>query len=231
MHDMNPNRALARFLWIAVILLALIGLAVATRRTIVLLKPGTLSSAKNPAVQLDAHFADHVTLTLAHILPAMLFMVLGPLQFVRGLHAKYPQIHRWSGRIFLTASAVVGVTGLTMAFGKTIGGMDEKAAITLFGTFFLIALAKALRHALRKEFAQHREWMIRGYAIGLAVATIRPIMATFFAAALLRGYAPEPKEFFGTAFWIGFTLQMIAAEIWINYTRPAASASMVSVAS
>jgi uncharacterized membrane protein len=223
---MNPNRALVRFLWTAVIFLAFIGLAVATRRTIVLLKPGTMSSAKNPAVQLDAHFANHATLTLAHILPAMLFMVLGPLQFVRGLRAKYPQVHRWSGRIFLTASAVVGVTGLTMAFGKTIGGIDEKAAITLFGTFFLIALAKALWHALRREFAQHREWMIRGYAIGLAVATIRPIMATFFAAALLQGHAPEPKEFFGTAFWIGFTLQTIAAEIWINYARSTAAAHL-----
>ena len=175
---------------------------------------------------IPAHFANHATLTLAHVLPAMLFMVLGPLQFVRGLRAKYPQVHRWSGRIFLTASTVVGVTGLTMAFGKTIGRVDEKAAITLFGTFFLIALAKALWHALRREFAQHREWMIRGYAIGLAVATIRPIMGTFFAAALLRGHAPEPKEFFGTAFWIGFTLQTIAAEIWINYTRPTAAAQL-----
>jgi hypothetical protein len=68
--------------------------------------------------------------------------------------------------------------------------------------------------------------MIRGYAIGLAVATIRPIMGSFFAAALLRGHRPEPKEFFGAAFWIGFTLQMIAAEIWINYTRPTAAAPM-----
>src|SRR5437899_5304234 len=86
-------------------------------------------------------------------------------------------------------------------------------------------------HALRREFAQHREWMIRGYAIGLAVATIRPIMATFFAAALLRGYTPEPKEFFGTAFWIGFTLQMIAAEMWINHTRPTAAAQMAMLSS
>lgn len=179
---MNPNRTLVRLLWTAVVLLAFIGLAVAARRTIVLLRPGTLSAAKNPVVQLDAHFANHATLTLAHILPAMLFMVLGPLQFARRLRSKYPQFHRCSGRIFLTASAVVGVSGLTMAFGKTIGGVDEKAAITLFGTFFLIALAKALWHALRREFVQHREWMIRGYAIGLAVATIRPIMGTFFAA-------------------------------------------------
>ena len=230
---MNPNRTLVRFLWIAVVLLAFIGLAVATRRTAVLLKPGTLNTAKNPAAQMDAHFAAHRTVTLAHVLPAMLFMVLGPLQFVRSLRSKYPQIHRWSGRIFLTASAVVGITGLTMAFGKTVGGLDEKAAITLFGTFFLIALAKALRHALRRDFARHREWMIRGYAIGLAVATIRPIMATFFAAALMHGDAPEPKEFFGTAFWIGFTLQVIAAEIWVNYTRsstPVSSGPVSSVA-
>jgi len=226
---MNPNRTLVRFLWIAVILLAFIGLVVATRRTTVLLKPGGLNPATNPAAQLDAHFADHRTLTLAHVLPAILFMVLGPLQFVPSLRSKYPQIHRWSGRIFLTASAVVGITGLTMAFRKTIGGIDEKAAITLFGTFFLIALAKALWHALRRDFAQHREWMIRGYAIGLAVATIRPIMAMFFAAALMRGHAPEPKEFFGTAFWIGFTLQMIAAEIWVNYTRSPASSPVSSI--
>jgi len=227
---MGSNRVLVRFVWVAVIFLALIGIAVATRRTVVLLKPGGLSARNNPAAALDSAFADRRTLTLLHILPAMLFMVLGPLQFVRSLRAKYPYMHRWSGRVFLTASAIVGVTGLTLAFGKTIGGVDEKAAIVLFGSFFLIALAKGLWHALRREFAQHREWMLRGYAIGLAVATIRPIMATFFAVAVLRGHRPEPREFFGTAFWIGFTLQTIAAEIWINYTRPRAAAQIVGAA-
>ena len=218
-----------RFLWIAVIFLAFIGLAVAARRTIVLLRPNeTAARSKNPAANLDGHFASERVLVLAHVLPAMLFMVLGPLQFVRKLRSKHPKFHRWSGRIFLASSLVVGITGLRMALGDTIGGLDEKAAILLFGTFFLIALAKALWHALRREFAQHREWMIRGYAIGLAVATIRPIMATFFAAALLQGHTPEPKQFFGTAFWVGFTLQMIAAEIWINYTRPAIGYSAVS---
>ena len=216
----RPNRTLTRFLWIGVIFLAFIGLVVAARRTVVLLKPGALSSPRNLAADLDAHFAGERALVLTHILPAMLFMLLGPLQFVRGLRSRYPQIHRWSGRIFLAASAVVGISGLKLAFGKTVGGLDEKAAIVLFGTFFLISLAKALWHALRREFAQHREWMIRGYAIGLAVATIRPIIGTFFAAALMSGHKPQPAEFFGTAFWIGFTLQTIAAEIWINYTRP-----------
>jgi uncharacterized membrane protein len=223
---MQLNRALVRFLWVAVIFLAFIGLAVVARRTIVLLHPGALTTRNNPAAALDTHFADHRALTLAHILPAALFMILGPLQFVRRIRSKHPQFHRWSGRVFLTAGAIVGITGLTMAFGKTIGGIDEKAAIILFGTFFLVALAKGLWHAIHRQFAQHREWMIRGYAIGLAVATIRPIMGTFFAAAILRGHTPEPSQFFGTAFWVGFTLQLIAAELWINYTRPSAAAQL-----
>src|SRR5689334_22976951 len=117
------NRALARFLWVAVLFLAFIGVAVATRRTVVLLQSGALSSPKNPAAYLDAHFASEHALVLTHILPAMLFTILGPLQFVRGLRSRYPQVHRWSGRVFLAASAVVGVSGLKLAFGKTIGGL------------------------------------------------------------------------------------------------------------
>jgi len=31
-----------------------------------------------------------------------------------------------------------------------------------------------------------------------------------------------PYEFFGTAFWIGFVLHLIAAEVWIQWTRPQA---------
>ena len=216
---MNRKGAVVRILWTMVILLALVGIAVALRRTVVLLRPGNPGTPDNPAAALDSHFADHRALTLAHVVPGMLFMVLGPLQFVARLRSTYPHVHRWLGRILLTVSAVVGVTGLSMALRPTIGGVEEKAAILLFGSFFLIALAKALWHALRREFRQHREWMIRGYAIGLAVAAIRPIMGAFFAAARLQGQRPEPKEFFGAAFWIGFTLQAIAAEIWINYSR------------
>jgi uncharacterized membrane protein len=185
------------------------------------LETGAMKSKRNPAADLDTHFAGHSTLTLLHVIPGALFMVLGPLQFIGSLRKRYPEVHRWSGRIFLTASTIIGVTGLTMAAGNTIGGWDEKSAIFLFGSFFLFALGKALWHAMHREFAAHREWMIRGYGIGLAVATIRPIMGIFFATAIARGHTPQPQEFFGTAFWIGFTLQAIVAEIWIRYTRTA----------
>ena len=225
---MKPGRAVGRFLWIAVIFLAFIGVAVGARRAIVLVKPGAMSANKNPAAGLDEHFAREKALTLLHVIPGILFMVLGPLQFVRSLREKHPALHRWNGRIFLTASAVIGVTGLTMALRGTIGGWDEKSAILIFGSFFLFALGKALWHVLHREFAKHREWMIRGYAVGLAVATIRPIMASFFAIAVMHGQTPEPSKFFGTAFWIGFTAQAMAAEIWVRNTRSTTAAVRIA---
>jgi hypothetical protein len=86
----------------------------------------------------------------------------------------------------------------------------------LFGAFFLFALGKAVWHIRRKEVALHREWMIRAFAVGLAVATIRPIIGMFFATSRITGLTP--REFFGTAFWIGFTVQLMAAEAWIQWT-------------
>jgi uncharacterized membrane protein len=224
---MRPNRTIVRSLWTVIIFLALVGLAAGTRRLIVLLWPGDSTSAKNPAAALDAHFADHRALTLIHILPGMLFMILGPLQFIPSLRAKHPRLHRLLGRIFLTASAILGVAGLAMALRPTIGGLDEKAAILSFGTLFLVCLANALRHALRREFSQHREWMIRGFGIGLAVAAVRPVMGVFFASAVAGGHTPDPHAFFGKAFWIGFTLSAIVAELWIRYTRSRAKSEQV----
>ena len=82
---------------------------------------------------------------------------------------------------------MTGVSALVMSFGMpAIGGVNQAAATTLFALLFLFALGKAFRHILRREIASHREWMIRSFSIGLAVATIRPIVASFFGVGVTR---------------------------------------------
>jgi uncharacterized membrane protein len=202
---------MTRAVWIAVILLAIIGIVTATHRAGALL---TRESADPKSPIPEGGFFAHRLLTLVHVIPGLLFMILGPLQFVRGLRSRRPRLHRWCGRVFVAAGLVIGTSALRMSFLKTIGGANETAATTLFAIVFLVSLVKAFIHVRRCEFALHREWMLRAFAIGLAVATIRPIVGIFFAFRRL-----SPREFFGIAFWIGFTLHFIAAEIWINYTR------------
>ncbi len=201
-------------IWTGVIILAVIGFAAATRRTLVLFWPAQFTGKYPPAAAMDAGFARHLLLTLIHILPGALFLVLAPLQFLPSLRAKHLEIHRWLGRGLVATGLIVGTTALVMSYKMNIGGPNETAATTLFGILFLICLIKAYRHIRRKEVERHREWMIRAYGIGLGVATTRPIVGMFFAFRRLT-----PHEFFGIAFWLGFTITFLAAEAWVDYTR------------
>jgi|SRR5579862_3230812 len=224
---MKPGIRLRRAVRSAVVFLAVIGVAVVVRRTVKLV-PIVVNGYHPPVppsnpvaaqfAPLDDLFAHYPILTLIHIVPGLLFMILGPLQFSSTIRARHIQWHRWSGRVFVVCSLVIGISALIMSFGMpAIGGVNQAAATTLFATFFLFALCKAFWHIRRREIALHREWMIRAFGTGLAVATIRPIIGIFFATSRLTGLTPH--EFFGTAFWIGFTLQLIAAEAWIHATQ------------
>src|SRR5229473_1636544 len=225
---MKPGIRVRRALWGTVIFLALIGSAVAARRMVQLV-PIAVRGYHPPAVtsnpvaaqfaSLDDLFARYPILTLVHIVPGLLFMVLGPLQFSSAIRARHLQWHRWSGRIFVSCGVVIGISALVMSFGMpAIGGINQAAATTLFATFFLFALCKAFWHIRKREVALHREWMIRAFSVGLAVATIRPIIGMFFATSRFSGLMPY--EFFGIAFWIGFVLHLIVAEAWIRTTVP-----------
>ncbi len=226
---MKPGIGLRRVLWAVVIFLALIGIAVAVRRIVKLVPivAGQYHSPRAPAnpvaaqfAALDDLFARYPTLTLVHIVPGIFFMVLGPLQFSSTLRARHLRWHRLSGRVFVVCGLVIGISALAMSFGMpAIGGVNQAAATTLFAVFFLFALGKAFWHIRRREVVLHREWMIRAFAVGLAVATIRPIIGIFFATSRLSGLAPH--EFFGIAFWLGFVVHLMAAEAWIHLTYPA----------
>jgi uncharacterized membrane protein len=225
---MKPSIRVRRALWSAVIFLAIVGSAVAVRRMLHLVpvvvrgyRPTAVRS--NPAAaqfaSLDDLFAHYPILTLVHIVPGLFFMILGPLQFSSTIRARNLGWHRLSGRIFFICGVVIGLSALVMSFAMpSIGGFNQAAATTLFATFFLIALCKGFWHIRRREIALHREWMIRAFSVGLAVATIRPIIGMFFATSRFSGLTPH--EFFGVGFWIGFVLHLIAAEAWIHATHP-----------
>src|SRR5215510_9262542 len=232
MESTKPSIRARRVLWGAVIFLALIGVFAVARRTAHLApiliygySPPTIPS--NPKLAqfatLDDVVARYPVLTLVHIIPGLLFIVLAPLQFNPAFPKGHLQWHRRSGRILFLCGAVVGVSALVMSLAMpSIGGVNQAAATTLFGLWFLFALGKAFLHILRREVALHREWMIRAFSIGLAVGAIRPIIAVFFATSHFSGLTPH--EFFGAGFWIGFALHLIAAEVWIQWTRPQTTA-------
>ena len=73
---------------------------------------------------------------------------------------------------------------------------------------------EAISSKTHHNFGQHREWMIRAFALMLAIATGR-LMLTAFMSTTDIGIA----VLFGTTFWMAGVINLSAAELWISCTR------------
>jgi hypothetical protein len=181
-----------------------ISVAVAVRRTVALIYPP--QSAPPQLAALDATFASHAALTLAHILPALAFVALAPFLYIRRFAGMV-----WPKRLLFPLGAVVGVTAYAMS-NYSIGGWVERSAVLFFNSLFLLSLFRAWY--LRREPAQNLRWLTRAIAILLGIATTRPVMGIFFATSPLTHLAPN--QFFGIAFWIGFSINTAIVELWLH---------------
>ena len=187
--------------WVSIV----IAVAVVVRRLLAFAHPSQAGPAQ--MVSLDATFASHTALTLVHILPAMAFVLLAPFVVVRGNTAV------WVERLLFPLGAVVGITAYGMS-AYAVGGWVERSAVLLFNSLFLFSLGRAYLFWRRGETVRKKRWMLRAIGILLGIATTRPVMGAFFATSRLTHL--EPSQFFGIAFWIGFSLNTIGVELWLR---------------
>jgi hypothetical protein len=143
-----------------------------------------------------------------HIVPAMVFVLLTPFVFLRRKGAA------WAERLLFPLGAVVGLTAYAMS-SYSIGGWTERSAVLFFNTLFLFSLARAYGSMRAGEQMLKRRWMTRAVGILLGIATTRPVMGIFFATSARTHL--EPRQFFGIAFWIGFSINTIAVELWLHF--------------
>ena len=181
-----------------------IAIAVVLRRMVALAHPP--QSAPPQLAALDATFASHATLTLVHIIPALAFVVLAPLVYLRRFVDAV-----WPERFLFLLGTVVGVTAYAMSH-YSVGGWVERSAVLFFNSLFLFSLFRAWQ--LRRERLPKLRWMTRAIAVLLGIATTRPIMGIFFATSSLTHLSPE--QFFGIAFWIGFSINTLIVELWLR---------------
>ena len=195
-------------LWLRVGFWACTALAVAVviRRIFALAFPPR--SAPPQLAALDAFFASHAALTLAHILPALAFVLVAPLVVFR-----VPARANWPGRIIFPLGAIVGLTAYAMSV-DSVGGWIERSAVLFFNSLFLFSLFRAYRYRRQNDPPHERRWLLRSIAILLGIATTRPVMGVFFATSPLTHLTPN--QFFGIAFWIGFSINTLVFELWIR---------------
>lgn len=209
-------------LWPLFLLLCMIGIAAAVRRVVVLILPQAVAGGSQINI-LDVAFASRKVLTLCHIIAALLFVLLLPAWFLRSVSR--PKLHHRLTYALFFLGAIVGVTALLLSL-HPFGGLNESTAVILYDCLFLFSLMRAWVTLRRGDFELHRRWMLRAVAVLLGIATTRPGMAVFLATASVTHL--QPQQFFGTAFWIGFTATYIAGEAYLrSYPSSPQTAKMI----
>ncbi|HEX3367643.1 DUF2306 domain-containing protein [Phenylobacterium sp.] len=149
-------------------------------------------------------------------------LITGPWQFIPRLRARWPRVHRVLGRVYVFSCLVGGAAGLLLASGTSAGPI-ARAGFGLLAIVWIGVNANAFRLALAGRYAEHRQWMIRSFALT-------------FGAVLLRVYIPASQAMgieFMTAYraisWLAWVPNLLLAELYIRglprRRRPAVATS------
>ena len=201
---MSIRSILAALIGFIIVVLALLGLAMAVNHLI--------AEPYNPG------FSRHPNFVAAHAILGGLYLALGAFQFVPQIRRHAIGFHRTNGRFLAAIALFIGASAIFIGAAIPFSGAPETVIISIFGAAYLFAIIAGVMAARGGRIKTHREWMIRAYAIGSAVVTMRLI----FVPALIFAGADDQSDAARLsiiAFTLAFAIHSSLAELWLRYTR------------
>jgi uncharacterized membrane protein len=155
-------------------------------------------------------------LFVVHALSGSVALISGPLQFNRLLRNRSRNLHRLIGHAYVWAIWLSSVGGLWSAVFSNANIAAKIAfgtlAILWFGTT-TVAYLRIRNHNVR----EHREWMIRSFALSFFFVT-----GSFSMPGLVSTSLPEAVAY-PLGVFLGWFPNLIVAELWIRRTRSSVS--------
>ena len=109
-----------------------------------------------------------------HVLFAALITGSGMVQLLPVVRRRWPVLHRWSGRIFAMAAGLLALGGLGLVWLRgTYLNIPGALGISFNAIAILTCLAFAWTLARRRDFAGHRRWALRLFAVASALWFMR----------------------------------------------------------
>ena len=159
-------------------------------------------------------YTAHITMLITHVITAMLAILIGPFQFLPGLRkGRLLKVHRWLGRTYMLSILFGGLSGLYMA-QFAYGGIISRLGFAALAILWLYSGYRAYRHIRNKEIEQHRDWMIRNYALTLAGLMLRVWVPLSIPTGIDFAMA---YRFIG---WLCWVPNLFIAQWLVRRTRP-----------
>lgn len=135
------------------------------------------------------NFEANTAIFLTHVVGSVIALLIGPWQFVATIRRRWTRLHRWMGRIYMVAVLFGGIGGFFIAWTTTAGPLAT-AGFSLLAVIWLGTTGLGYQSARAGNYADHRKWMIRSFALTAAAITLRlglPI-APALGYSFLSGY-------------------------------------------
>jgi hypothetical protein len=132
----------------------------------------------------NARFFAEPIPAILHIIATATFCIVGAFQFSPSIRRNHPAWHRASGRILIPFGLLSALSGMWMAvtYPPVFGEGTVLTYIRLaVGAAIVVFLCLGFFAIKQRAFLQHRAWMIRGYALGIAAGTQPFTLAPMFA--------------------------------------------------
>jgi uncharacterized membrane protein len=145
-------------------------------------------------------------LLIPHTLSGIFALLIGPINFSTRIRRRYLQLHRVLGRIYVISVFVGAFTGIALAAGRPgLPGTSMQAAA------WIVCTTAALITARNRQIVQHRQWMIRSYAVTFTFVSSRVLN-------LWPRYWSHLGDSFAAVGVIAFTLaSLLIVEIGLNW--------------
>ena len=153
-----------------------------------------------------------------HALSGSVALISGPLQFNRPLRNKNRNLHRVIGRLYVWAIWIASVGGLWSAIFFNVN-MAAKIAFGTLAILWFSTTTVAYLRARNRKIREHREWIIRSFALSLFFVTF-----SFWTPGLASTNLPQAVAY-PLGVFLSWCLNLIVAELWIRHTRNSISES------
>lgn len=146
-----------------------------------------------------------------HVFSSIFALAAGLTQFSSYLLEQHRKLHRFIGKLYVINILIINFPAALIMAIYANGLFPSKIAFFILDALWFLFTYKALRAAQQKRITEHKEFMIRSYALTFSAITLRT-----WKIILLNAFHPDPLTLYMIDAWMGFVPNLLVAEwlIW-----------------
>jgi uncharacterized membrane protein len=149
---------------------------------------------------------------LLHIAGGVTALTVGVVQLWLGLTNRVAAVHRTLGKLYVGAIVVASTAGFYLSLTIT-GNAPYGSGLFFLCVAWVITTSMAVLAIRRRNLLQHREWMMRSYAVTFAFVTFR------FGVETLASQGLAIRDAQGIMAWACWAIPLLLLEALIQLRR------------